>query len=239
MSDPNLPPPPGEGQQPPGGTPPPPSTPPPGGAPTPAAPPPGQGGTPPPPGSPAPPGGYSAPPPGQPGGYAPPPAQGYQPGMGSGAAAGPAGTVLAEGWKRIIALLLDGILIGIVIGLPVALIVGGGTSGFGGTSFSARPLLAGLVSTIIYYLYYALMIGMTGQTLAGMLLKIKVIDINGGAVTQEAAFKREAWGLLSVIPCLGGLAQLVLVIWGLVNLFSDPLRQTPWDKFAETVVVDA
>lgn len=38
--------------------------------------------------------------------------------------------------------------------------------------------------------------------------------------------------------CIGALAQLVLVIWGLVNLFNDPLRQTPWDKFGETVVVE-
>lgn len=152
---------------------------------------------------------------------------------------GPGGMALAESWKRIVALLIDAIGLGIVIGIPVSLIVGGGSSSFGSTDLSARPFLAGMLSTVIYYLYYALMIGMRGQTVAGMLLKIKVVDQSGAPVTQAAAWKRQAWGLLGLIPCLGGLAQLVLVIWGLVNLFNDPMRQTPWDKFGETIVVDA
>jgi uncharacterized RDD family membrane protein YckC len=154
-----------------------------------------------------------------------------------GAGDGPAGATLAEPWKRIVALFLDWLLLGIV-GTVIAVSFGVG-SVLTATEFDSNRLTAGVVSTAVAYLYYALLIGRTGQTLAGMLLGVKVVRSDGSAVTQDVAFKREAWHLLAVVPWLGGLAQLGLVIWGLVTLFTDPMRQTPWDRFADTVVVDA
>ncbi len=151
---------------------------------------------------------------------------------------GPGGLVLAEAWKRIVALLIDSIGLGIVVGIPVGLITNR-SAWSTSYDFDALWFLGLLVTPILYYLYYALMIGMRGQTVAGMILKIKVVDQSGAPVTQAAAWKRQAWDLLSIVPCLGDLARLVLVIWGLVNLFTDPMRQTPWDKFGETIVVDA
>lgn len=151
---------------------------------------------------------------------------------------GPGGNVLAEQWKRIVALLIDAIGLGIVVGIPVSIITGS-ASWSTSYDFNATWFLGYLIPPIIYYLYYSLMIGMRGQTVGGMIVSIKVVDLNGAPVTQEAAWKRQTWGLLGLIPCLGGLAQLALVIWGLVNLWQDPLRQTPWDKFGETVVVEA
>ena len=188
-----------------------------------------------PPGGAPPPGSYGAPPPGS-GGFGQPPAQPYQP---AGVATGPDGSPLAEPWKRIVALLLDAIGLGIVIGIPVSLVIGGGVSATGtlGDDF-ARSFIAGVVSTVIYFLYYSLMIGYTGKTVAGMILGIRVVADNGTPATPAHGYKRSAWTLLGLVPCIGGLAQLVLVIWGLVNLFNDPLRQTPWDKFGETVVVE-
>lgn len=177
------------------------------------------------------------PPGGQPpgGGFGPPPAQPY-----GGGAAGPGGSPLAEPWKRIVALLLDGIGLAIIVGIPVSIVIGGSFSSFGtfGDGFF-RSFLAGIVTSVVYFLYYSLLIGSRGQTLAGMILEIKVVDTTGGPVNMEQAFKRQSWGLLAIVPCIGGLAQLAVAIWGLVNLFNDPMRQTPWDKFGETVVVDA
>lgn len=216
-----------------------PNVPPSGGDQTPTPPPPGSGQPPPaapPPNSPPPQGGSSAPPPGQ-GGYTSPPAQPYQPGMQQ--AMGPGGTVLAEGWKRIVALLLDWIVLYVVVALPLSVIIGGG---FTVTSFGeslVRSLIAGVLTYIVYLLYFALLIGTRGQTLFGMVFSIKVVGTDGSPATMEQGFKRSAWVLLGLIPCLGAIAALGLVIWGLVNLFNDPARQVPWDKLADTVVVDA
>ncbi len=222
MSDPNQPPPPPGGQPP---AAPPPG--PPGGTPPPAGPPPG--------GGPPPPGGM---PPG--GGYNPPPAQAYGGGGHGGGGAVPGGTPLSEPWKRIVAFLLDSIGLFIIIGIPVSIVVGGSFNSFTtiGESF-LRSFLAGILTAVIYFLYYALLIASRGQTVAGMVLGIKVVNTSGAAVTMEQAFKRQAWTLLSLVPCIGGLAQLAVAIWGLVNLFNDPMRQTPWDKLGETIVVDA
>jgi uncharacterized RDD family membrane protein YckC len=219
MSDPNVPPPPG-------GTPPPP--PPPGGGTPP--PPPGQ-----PPGPPAapPPGGFppAAPPPGNfsgGGGFTPPPAQPY----GGGGA-----QQLAEPGRRIVAYLLDAIGLWLV-SIPVYLVVGGAFTGFN-SDLSFRPILAGLAVSVGYFLYFALMIGKTGQTLGGMVMKVRVVSVDGSPATQELGFKRAAYHLLQLVPCLGGLALFVLVIWGLIALFTQAQRQTPWDQFAGSLVVAA
>lgn len=227
MSDPNVPPPPGEPPfQPGGGAPPPPPQPPmqpPAQPPMqpPAAPPPAQ-----------PPGGYAPPPAQPPGGYTPPPAQPYQGAPMSG------GQALAEPWKRIVAHIIDGIILWFV-SIPVFLIVAGTFNSGISTSFGIRPLLAQLVVAALYFLYFALMIGMRGQTVGAMVLTIKVIGADGATVTQEQGYKRAAYLLLYLIPCLGGLALFVLEIWGLIALFTHERRQTPWDQFADTLVVDA
>jgi uncharacterized RDD family membrane protein YckC len=217
MSDPNVPPPPG-------GTPPPPPGPPPG-PPTgpPPGPPPGM-----PPSQPPPPGGY-----GGGGGFAPPPAQPY-----GGPAPVPGGMPLADPVKRIVSLIIDSIILWIV-SIPIYVIVGGTFSGFGGSSFSFRPILAGVAVAVVDFLYFALLISSKGQTVGGMIMKVKVIASNGTPVTSEQSYKRAAIHLLQLVPCVGWLASLVLYIWGLVNLFNQPLKQTPWDIFADTIAVDA
>lgn len=200
-----------------------PNIPPPPGGGVPPGPPPG-----PPPGQPPPPGGY-----GGGGGFAPPPAQPYQPGP----AGVPGGQALADPLKRILSLILDSVLLW-VVSIPIYIIVGGTFSGFG-SSFALRGLLAGVVVSFGYFAYFAFLIGIKGQTLGGMVLKIKVVGVNGAPATQEQAYKRAAINLLQLVPCIGPLAVFVLFIWGLVNLFSQSLKQTPWDLFAETIAVDA
>ena len=44
---------------------------------------------------------------------------------------------------------------------------------------------------------------------------------------------------IGLIPILGGLAFLGVGVAGLVMLFTDSKRQTPWDKVGKTLVVEA
>jgi hypothetical protein len=58
--------------------------------------------------------------------------------------------------------------------------------------------------------------------------------------TTEQGFKRAIYHALSIIPCVGGLLLLGITIWGLVTIFTDTAQhRTPWDQFADTLVVDA
>lgn len=169
----------------------------------------------------------SAPPPGSfSGGFTPPPAQPYS---------GGSQLQLAQPINRIVAALIDGIGWGIIT-VPILFMVGDGP---GGTSFNTGTFIATVISTVGYFLYQSLMIGATGTTLGGMVMKIKVVTSTGAPVTNETAFKRSAYILVQLIPCcIGNLIGLVLAIWGLIALFTQERRQTPWDQFADTIVVE-
>ncbi|MBM3662632.1 MAG: RDD family protein [Actinobacteria bacterium] len=225
MSDPNIPPPPGGNHPPPppGQPPVPPAAPPPA-APPPAAPP---GGYAPPPA--APPGGYAPPPAAPPGGYAAPAAQPYQGGASTGG--------YAEPWKRLVAYIIDVVILNIV-SIPVFLIVGGGFNAFG-TSFDFRWILASIVVYALWVAYFTFMISSRGQTVGGMVLSIKVVNSSGSTPTTEQGFKRAIYHAVSIIPCVGGLLLLGVTIWGLVTLFTDSQHRTPWDQLGDTLVLDA
>jgi uncharacterized RDD family membrane protein YckC len=136
----------------------------------------------------------------------------------------PLGQPLAEWWKRVVAYLIDGFLIGIVsviieaaTGSVVFLFVGNGILGF---------------------LYYGIMVGQPGgQTVGMMALSIRVRDAQtGGPLVGGKAFARSAVQFLPfVIPFLGGLWGILDDLWPL----WDPMRQALHDKAAGTVVVDA
>jgi uncharacterized RDD family membrane protein YckC len=73
-----------------------------------------------------------------------------------------------------------------------------------------------------------------------MALGYKVVGPDGAHPTPEVSAKRNAWMLLSVVPLLGGLAQLVIVIVIAVTINSDPFKRGWHDNFAGgTAVVRA
>jgi uncharacterized RDD family membrane protein YckC len=86
--------------------------------------------------------------------------------------------------RRILAIIVDGIIVGLPTGLMAALL-GAFSSGGGGVSGSlegAVGLFVALTSVVLYLGYYVLMEGYLGQTVGKMLLGIKVIREDDGAV---------------------------------------------------------
>ena len=140
------------------------------------------------------------------------------------------GVVYAGFWRRFVANLLDGIILGIV-SFPINFI----TSLISGTSNSNSPaaMLASSVGSLIvlaiqiaYFVYF---IGSKGQTLGKMVMKIKVVKVG----TNEApgyvkAFLRDIVGKM--------LSALVLSL-GYLWMLWDSKKQTWHDKIAGTVVV--
>lgn len=215
--------------------PPPPGAPPP---PPPMTPPPGPYGRPPPP----PPGSYAAPPgsappfgpapPGAPYGYAPVPVDGQ-------------GRPLAEWWQRLMAYILDGIALGIVNYILLAIVVGhirsNTLTGFGIKVWIVRVIVG--VGSIIYF---AVLEGSErGQSLGMMALGISVRDASsGGAITPQRAGLRMVIfypsQVLTLIPFVGGFLSLLGVIWtlicGLSPLWNDN-RQGYHDISQNTTVI--
>lgn len=189
---------------------------------------------------------------GQPYGSAPPPPPPPPPandpyGGGFGAPDPLAGMPpLAEPGKRILARLIDFLIISIplyLISLPWGGAVdvnGDGDDGFGdavASGYSGHQLLWSLIGLVVYVAYDTYFTHKDGRTLGKRLLKLRVAMLNDGRVPDTGAALMRAvvlWApALLCCPCLWWLINIVL-------MFTDkPYRQGLQDKAAKTVVVSA
>ena len=199
-------------QDPPMGTPPPPDD---GGQPLPGGQPP-QGGQPSPGGQ---------PPPSQPSGGGPPPPGG----TGAPALAGTAGL-----GQRILARILDWLIIFIPATI-LFVIIGIGTAFTGG--FGLRGWLPGAILSLAYFGYFVYLESNQGATLGKKVLNLKVVTADGSNPTMEQSAKRNVWMLFGLVPVIGGLASLAAVIIIIVTISSDPNNRGYHDNFAETAVM--
>jgi uncharacterized RDD family membrane protein YckC len=190
---------------------------------------------------------------------APPPASNTWTAMSAPVAAGPAGYVYADVPNRIIAYIIDAIIL-FVIGIVIAIVLAGiGLSSVNlnvnSPNFGEYNFVAGLVSALVltaingvYFIYtWTAMRGSPGQKALGMQVGNAA---DGATLTMEQAIKRWiALGApfsiaqaLNPLPGLGiliGLAALLWVIALLVTTAQSPTKQGLHDQYANSVVVKA
>lgn len=138
---------------------------------------------------------------------------------------------------RVIARIIDAVLLSAVFFiLLVPFVIGAifaevsGFGMFGG--FSGGSFFSGLIFAALTVAYFAFMESNQGQTVGKMVMGIKVVGPGGGNPTMEEAVKRNAWLALSVVPVLGGLAQLAVMIYILVTISNSVTNQGWHDEFA-------
>ncbi|MFJ4502264.1 RDD family protein [Streptomyces sp. NPDC088864] len=152
---------------------------------------------------------------------------------------------LAEPGKRILARLIDFLIISIPLYL-ISLPWGGAVGGSSGNNdddvgdlfaqtYSGHQLVWSLIGLVVYVAYDTYFTHKDGRTLGKRLLKMRVAMLNDGRVPDTgAAFMRAVvlWlPALLCCPCLWWLINIVL-------MFTDkPYRQGLQDKAAKTVVV--
>jgi uncharacterized RDD family membrane protein YckC len=211
----------------------------------PAPPPPGPAGQAPPPAPPPYPGpAPKAPPPGSAPAYGPPPtgsSYGYVPGPVDGQ-----GRPLAEWWQRLVAIFIDGIIIGVIYRILIGIVVGSSIGTHAYTSFGFKLWIVTLIAGVGGLLYFALLEGSPrGQSLGQMALGIAVRDAeSGGPITAQRAGIRMVilypWLVLIWIPFVGPLLALIADVWSLVcglsPLWNDR-RQGYHDISQKTLVV--
>jgi len=173
----------------------------------------------------------------------------------SGTIAGPAGTALADIPNRIIAVVIDFIILG-VIGFIVGAIIHpilGERIGIGPIfgDIVVPSLVSSLVVAVImaavsagYFIY--MWLKMNGATLGMRVLKLQVRDAaSGGMISQDQAIRRwlflggpaalnwfYGWGIGFIISLL----VLVYYIYLLVTTAQSPTRQGLHDQQAKTVI---
>ena len=133
--------------------------------------------------------------------------------------------------RRILAIIVDGIIIGLPTGL-IAAMLGVVSSGGGEVSASLEGvagLFAALVSVALYFGYYVLMEGYLGQTLGKMLLGIKVVrEDDGGIPGVKAAAIR------TLLRIVDGLFSYLV---GFIAVLASAKNQRLGDMAAHTLVV--
>ncbi len=249
-----------------------PGPPPAGGGQEPGYPPPGQAYPPPgphypPPGQAYPPPGTGYPPPapgyGQPAGY--PPAYGpYAPdpgGPGGGQGPLPRDPALAEWWQRLLARLVDGVVISILL-IPLWLVIfvslysrmirlgqqaqyanPGSQAAFNQavnhmfTDMFGSILLLVLITSVVTFGYDWLQHALWGRTIGKRVLGTRVVtaDTRSRISVGAAGGRAAVYALPGLVPTIGGIFALINELW----LLWDPQRQCLHDKAAKTVVVKA
>ncbi|MHC5261314.1 RDD family protein [Streptomyces sp. UC4497] len=175
----------------------------------------------------------SAPPP------PPPPPYGGDPyGGGYGAADPLAGMPpLADSGKRVLARIIDIILITIVVGL-LSWIFGVGQYDIDTDEMDAGKRLAqSLIGAILYVGYDTIMTARTGQTLGKKWLKLRVANLSDGATPSMQTNLLRA--VVLWVPAVFCCACIWTAICGGWSFFDKPYKQGLHDKAAKTVVVSA
>ena len=173
-----------------------------------------------------------------------------------GTMAGPAGLALADIPDRVIAFIIDAIILGIVgyiLGIITTSILGDNFLGvFGVGGFKVPSLLSTIVAVALlavisagYFIYMWTRMG--GATVGQKVMKLRVVDsMTGGPMSQGQAINRwltiglplalyqfYAW---SIIGWLIWLASLGFLIYLLITTAQSPSRQGFHDTYAKTVV---
>ena len=168
------------------------------------------------------------------------------------------GTVpIASLGNRFVARLIDGVIIGIPLGIAYAIIgsiaahslasqvqsdiENGGNGSSAGLGFLGIMAIVALVGLVLTAGYEIAMIGLRGATLGKQFLNIKVVnEQTGQAPGIGAAAGRWAImfgpNILAFLFCIGALVQLLVI---LSPLFDDQRRQGWHDKVAKTVVISS
>ena len=186
------------------------------------------------------------PPPQAPPGYGQMPPYGGPPGgspYGYGGVPGPVdvlGRPLADWWQRLVAIIIDGLILFIPLGIIFSAALG--TTGVTGGHLGVKVAIAAIIDAVVEIAYFAVLNGSEkGQTVGMMAMGITVRDASsGGAIGPQRAGMRilalSPGIVLSWVPLLSALAGLYTLVCGLSPLW-DSRRQGFHDKALNTVVI--
>ena len=159
-------------------------------------------------------------------------------------------------WKRLLALIIDSLLVQVVLGGIVMYAICGAElmDWFRATMNAESPdavdvpyptgkvAISSLIMLIVWLAYRVLMEAKKGATIGKMAIGARVISVNGQNLSAVDSLKRNSWyilgAVLGLIPMVGGLVQLALYIAVGVTIGQSPENQSFTDKFANAYVVD-
>ncbi|KUJ64980.1 hypothetical protein ACZ90_52475 [Streptomyces albus subsp. albus] len=136
--------------------------------------------------------------------------------------------------RRLLARIIDGLIIWIPVALVMAVLLGG----YDPVDENGKATVVAVIGALTYFVYEGLMLSSSGQTVGKRLMKIRVAMLNDGSVPagQPGWTRAAVYSLPEIVPCCGFVFWLVNVLW---CTWDRPYRQCLHDKAAATVVVTA
>ncbi len=133
-------------------------------------------------------------------------------------------------WRRLLAAIIDGLIVYVVTWLITAPIAGLGSMYDRPTG---RQIVADLITLILAFAYFVVQHGRWGQTLGKRAMSLRVVraDDAGPITYGQAGWRLLFQYIVSFVTCgVGGLVDVAWILW-------DERRQALHDKVAKTVVV--
>ncbi len=145
-------------------------------------------------------------------------------------AAAPAMEYVGVG-RRLLAVIIDGIVLGIVNGIIAAIFhIGMVTTANGSMSYSASGPGATL-PYIIFLIYYIVLEATMGATLGKLALGLRVVKADGSPISWGESIIRNLLRFIDVIP------GFIPYLLGAILIWTSPTKQRLGDRLAKTVVV--
>ncbi|MFG2137110.1 RDD family protein [Streptomyces sp. NPDC048650] len=143
---------------------------------------------------------------------------------------------LANRGRRLVARIIDAIIIGVPVTLIMNAIVGWVNYTSTSSVETSKQATVSGVTMLAYLLYEGLMLTSRGQTVGKMAMKIRVAMLSNGAIPagQAGWIRAAVYTLPEIVPCCGFVFWLVNVLW---CTWDKPYQQCLHDKAAKTVVV--
>lgn len=167
----------------------------------------------------------------------PPPLYGSPYGDAHGGASGGADPLegmppLANRGRRLVARIIDALIVGIPVGLVMAVLLGDYDPVNNNDEASAMAIAYALV----YFVYEGLMLTKYGQTVGKKAMKIRVAMLENGEIPagRPGWLRAGTYALPEIVPCCGFIFWLINVLW---CTWDRPYHQCLHDKVAKTVVV--
>lgn len=145
--------------------------------------------------------------------------------------------------KRVGAFIIDYICLLVLVTIIISLTGLGAniiSAAMTGTVNTGAMLGAGILSFAVFFAYFVLLEGTSGQTVAKRLLGIKVVSADGSPATIEGALKRRLPLLIGIVPRFGQLLSFLAFLGMLITAIQDePEHRGFHDKWGGTKVVEA
>lgn len=146
---------------------------------------------------------------------------------------------LPSPWLRLLARIIDFLII-LIPALIIGAILGvGAVGGLGTGSTDGASIVASLVIGLISLGYEYFFLAKDGATPGKKIMSIKVVLEDGSPLGSDGALRRLILSAVGIVPIIGGIVGLVVLVGTVVMIFIDDLRQVPADKVAKSIVIKA